>query len=194
MAETRAAAGCSRELSVARSRCCAPTEGWDADNSPDMAGISYSYLTEIENGNEPASNTVLGPIADALGVRLHELIADAEDRAVTMDLAAPDRTDAMSPPTPSSAHRLPAPWRRIVRHRSGHTLIPPIPCGRELAHASARDGRADTAAASKPAAGDRGEVAPTPNEGALLELVDLYRRLEPDDRQRVLDLARRLIG
>ena len=63
----------------------------------DMAGISYSYLTEIENGNKPASNTVLGPIADALGVRLHELIADAENRAVTMDLTVPDRTDPCPP-------------------------------------------------------------------------------------------------
>jgi transcriptional regulator with XRE-family HTH domain len=44
------------------------------------AGISYSYLTEIENGNKPPSSNVLGPIADSLGMRMHRLIEAAEAR------------------------------------------------------------------------------------------------------------------
>src|SRR5660397_274362 len=35
--------------------------------------MSYSYLTEIENGNKPPSNTILGAIANVLDMHLHEL-------------------------------------------------------------------------------------------------------------------------
>lgn len=52
----------------------------------ERAGISYSYLTEIENGNKPPSPTVLEPLAGALGLRMFELIEAAEGR---MDLQSP---------------------------------------------------------------------------------------------------------
>ena len=48
--------------------------------------ISYSYLTEIENGNKPPSNTILGAIAAVLGMQLHERIADAELRVAPADV------------------------------------------------------------------------------------------------------------
>jgi len=46
----------------------------------ERAGISYSYITEIENGNKPPSASVLDPIATALGVRMSELMHMAEGR------------------------------------------------------------------------------------------------------------------
>jgi transcriptional regulator with XRE-family HTH domain len=46
----------------------------------ERAGISYSYITEIENGNKPPSSSVLGPIATALGLRMSQLIEAAEGR------------------------------------------------------------------------------------------------------------------
>jgi transcriptional regulator with XRE-family HTH domain len=49
----------------------------------ERAGISYSYITEIENGNKPPSSSVLGPIATALGLRMSQLIEAAERRMET---------------------------------------------------------------------------------------------------------------
>jgi len=49
----------------------------------ERAGISYSYITEIENGNKPPSSSVLGPIATALGLRMSQLIEAAEGRMET---------------------------------------------------------------------------------------------------------------
>ncbi|MCE5252993.1 MAG: helix-turn-helix domain-containing protein [Actinomycetia bacterium] len=46
----------------------------------ERVGISYSYLTEIENGNKPPSSTILAPLAEALGLRMFQLIEAAEAR------------------------------------------------------------------------------------------------------------------
>ena len=160
----------------------------------ELARISYSYLTEIENGHKPASNTVLGPIADALGVRLHELIADAELRAVTMDSGDYDRSDSASPlPPTDSLQPLPAPWRQIGDAAPTSALLrrslalesrPPLPFDRDRPSWSGVE----------PADGGRGGSVRRPSDGVLLELVDLFRALDPEDQQRVLDLARRLLG
>jgi len=47
----------------------------------ERARISYSYLTEIENGNKPPSSSVVMEIAEALGMRASRLIEAAEARA-----------------------------------------------------------------------------------------------------------------
>jgi transcriptional regulator with XRE-family HTH domain len=44
------------------------------------AGISYSYITEIENGNKPPSSSVLGPIAAVLNLRMSQIIEATEAR------------------------------------------------------------------------------------------------------------------
>lgn len=51
----------------------------------ERARISYSYLTEIENGNKPPSPTVLAPLAEALGLRMSELTQEAEARMDTQE-------------------------------------------------------------------------------------------------------------
>lgn len=56
----------------------------------ERAKISYSYLTEIENGNKPASPTILGPLAEALGMRMSDLTQAAEARMDAQEeLSAP---------------------------------------------------------------------------------------------------------
>ncbi len=55
-------------------------QGIERRELAERAGISYSYLTEIENGNKPPSPTVLEPLARALGLRMFELMEAAEGR------------------------------------------------------------------------------------------------------------------
>ncbi|MEX2375047.1 MAG: helix-turn-helix transcriptional regulator [Dehalococcoidia bacterium] len=45
----------------------------------EAAGISYPYLSEIESGTKAGSSRALRPIAEALGVPLHELFAAGEE-------------------------------------------------------------------------------------------------------------------
>ena len=46
----------------------------------ERAGISYSYLAAIENGQKQPSTEVLLALAEALGLRSHELLESAENR------------------------------------------------------------------------------------------------------------------
>jgi transcriptional regulator with XRE-family HTH domain len=54
--------------------------GMDRRTLARQAEISYSYLTEIENGNRPPSSKVLARIADALNKRMSQLVQEAEER------------------------------------------------------------------------------------------------------------------
>lgn len=45
----------------------------------ERAGVSYPYLSEIENGSKPGSPRVLRAIAEALDAPLHELMAAADE-------------------------------------------------------------------------------------------------------------------
>ncbi len=142
-----------------------------------QVGISYSYLTEIENGNKPPSNTILGAIAVVLGMQLHELIADAELRLVP--------ADAQSELQPQQA----ALWPRQLREGPA-----PPSMRRQMAM------RAWAPGAEGPL---QEELQPTyPSRrydqerrsasAGLRELEALVMRLSPEDLERVLDLARRL--
>lgn len=54
--------------------------GLDRKELAERADISYSYLSAIESGKKQASSSVLLRIAEALGLRSHELFASAEQR------------------------------------------------------------------------------------------------------------------
>lgn len=54
--------------------------GLERKELAELAGISYSYLAEIESGTKQPSSQVLAAIADALGLRSHELLQHAEQR------------------------------------------------------------------------------------------------------------------
>jgi transcriptional regulator with XRE-family HTH domain len=138
------------------------------------AGISYSYLTEIENGNKPASTSVLVPIADALGLQLHELIAAAEAR-LAPEPATEDqlftsqgaeafweesRQRGVAPPSVRRRQAYPSLLKSDRRSMYAQPGMPP--------HASTRD--------------------------LLRELEELFPLLNPEDQRRVVDLVRRLTG
>ena len=54
--------------------------GIDRKDLAERAGISYSYLAAIENGHKQPSSQVLLALAEALGLRTHELLESAEGR------------------------------------------------------------------------------------------------------------------
>jgi transcriptional regulator with XRE-family HTH domain len=56
--------------------------GIDRKDLARAAGISYSYLAAIENGHKQPSSGVLLALAEALGLRTHELLESAEGRRV----------------------------------------------------------------------------------------------------------------
>jgi len=66
----------------------------DRKDLAERSGVSYSYLTAIENGNRSPSPAVLQAIAQALGLHAHELLASAESRQARGRLYA--RTAARS--------------------------------------------------------------------------------------------------
>lgn len=98
----------------------------------ERAKISYSYLTEIENGNKPPSPTVLGPLAEALGLRVSELTQEAEARMYAREGPSPSLSPERqwerrfsSPPAAREAPRtFPSPARasRIPYRDLGSTL------------------------------------------------------------------------
>ena len=55
-------------------------QGWSRAELAKRAGISYSYLSALENGTKPPSGKMQLVLAGALGVKMHELIAAAEAR------------------------------------------------------------------------------------------------------------------
>ena len=138
----------------------------------DTVGISYSYLTEIENGNKPASANILGPIADALGLRLSQLTEAAERRQESWN--DPDRSPTSAiraraqaaPPSDSLASRTPPPDR-------AYAADPMVEYQQLAMQPSLR--------------GQHREL-----RTAILELERLLARMAPDDIERLLDYARRL--
>ncbi len=59
----------------------------------ERAGLSYPYVSEIENGKKQGSQASLRAIAEALGLRPHELLAWGEDLEDAPAEAAPSDPD-----------------------------------------------------------------------------------------------------
>jgi transcriptional regulator with XRE-family HTH domain len=144
------------------------------------AGISYSYLTEIENGNKPPSSSVLAPIAEALGLRMSQLIEAAEARMESQGGSRSQGADAWS----SQDARV-----GLMAERAAS----PVPrFGEERLHGLRFESRAgafsNEAYTMRPSLrGSRRDVRP-----AILELERLLRDMAPEDVERLLDFARRL--
>ena len=160
--------------------------GLDRKDLARQAGLSYSYLAEIENGRKPASAAAQQALARALGLSLSELLAAAEEWAVRLrgaELEAPgwvgDELDvpvamqrASSPSRSGGARARQERWFRASALRSW---------------SSSSGARAPVLPAAAPA---EDEADAFEEELALLR--KLLATLSPDDRERVLDLARRL--
>lgn len=86
--------------------------GLERGDLADRAGISYSYLAAIENGQRRPSSTVLRSIAEALGVRSHMLVESAEAR-----MERPLQ-QAFHHRPPSPAFMKPRPMSPQLRHQA----------------------------------------------------------------------------
>jgi transcriptional regulator with XRE-family HTH domain len=80
----------------------------------ERAEISYSYLTEIENGKKPPSPANLEKIAKALGLRMFELIEAAEGR---MEVRDAERAPASAADTFTDRVRSESPSPRLFSNR-----------------------------------------------------------------------------
>ncbi len=67
----------SKQLGAAIKRCRIE-RGMSRKDLQEATGRSYPYLSEIEAGKKAPSTEVLGEIAAALGMEMHELIETAE--------------------------------------------------------------------------------------------------------------------
>ena len=135
-------------------------------------GISYSYLTEIENGNKPASSTVLRPLAHALGLRLSQLTEAAEHR---LDVSADSQGV-------ESSFAAPYVEPQLERQVSYNLLMSP-----STPRSSPRSASPQQWAMQPSLRGKDREL-----RGAIIELESLLRHMAPDDIGRLLDYARRL--
>ena len=166
------------------------------------AGLSYSYLAEIETGAKVPSSKALAALAEALELAPHELL-EAADRwehspppLSFQQLRSTSRSSAVD-----AAREPPEPRARLRQASDSRAIgdIAPASVRRKLLHAARRLGRPsrvsgdsedvrDLEGATRRLAGSRGGA-----EDAT-ELLCLLANLEPDDRERLLDLARRLAG
>jgi transcriptional regulator with XRE-family HTH domain len=151
--------------------------GLDRKRLAKAAGLSYSYLSEIENGRKPASASAQHAIARALGLSPSELLAAAEDWALRIhedEFLA--RTQHVELP------------RFLGRHPRGEAGQAPAPAR----SARAKQERWFHASSLRPWA----QASAEDDEDSLEQDVGLLRKvlggLSPRDRERVLDLARRL--
>jgi len=160
------------------------------------AGISYSYLTEIENGNKPPSSSVLAPIASALGLRMSQLIDAAEARMERQNVAAwSEGASAAGMP----ADQL-APARRTQRMaaQAGQAAGPQatIPQGAAVPRMPDQIGDARVSARARNAAPRIYPMEPAERashrdaRAAAIELERLLREMTPEDVERVLEYAR----
>jgi transcriptional regulator with XRE-family HTH domain len=68
----------------------------------DTARISMPYLSEIERGRKEPSSEILEVICRALGLSLVDLLAEATDEALVVDLAE-ERSDRIAVVSPLSS-------------------------------------------------------------------------------------------
>lgn len=135
----------------------------------EAAGISYSYLSAIENGQKAPSFRLLFGLAERLGVRDDELLTMVRERLASgpppRAAGAPPAPPAAAAPAPAGAPEVSAP--RVARWRSKLQAAP------------------ERAVVAEPGPTPAGPVDPG-------ELAELLAHLSPDDAQTVVDLARRL--
>jgi len=167
--------------------------GWSRKDLAERTGLSYSFLSEIENGVKTPSSRTFAVIATALDVAPGALLYDAERRLVEIDSESSNETH------PSRARKLSATSvgddsgpriersRRVLEWLSG-----------PLARRSSEDSASTEAllmASEAPPMTLRSDEPDTSTESAtqfLDSLLPLLGGLSPEDRELVLDLARRL--
>jgi transcriptional regulator with XRE-family HTH domain len=186
------AAAMGRAIQVVRT-----DRGWSRKDFAERTGLSYSFLSEIENGVKEPSSRTFALISNTLDVAPGALLYDAERR---MSEDADDRSQQELAPSLSLRDEA-APTmqrsRRVLDWIAG-------PLARRSSEASGPESASIQSASSEhrnqthlssyqsvlrsPETGDSG-VSVDQFLGALLPLLS---ELSPEDRELVLDLARRL--
>ena len=159
----------------------------------ERADLSYSYLSELENAAKQPSSRALRAVAQALGLEANELLAAAETRIGEVpesDLAeaAPADAETEELRTTLRAAGYPVRSRRGGRPSWFHEGAA-LPLMARLRGAKPR--RVEPPEVSVRAMVGLEEPEPA-LEVTLEELRRLLEALSPEDRERVLDLARRL--
>ena len=153
----------------------------------ERSGLSYSYLAGIESGAKTPSSKSLVQLAQALGVAVHELMEAAERWEHT--------------PPPHSYEELRDSGRARTRGGRGAKVSRALRGGLARTFAAptappapmeAMRGLTDANARNEP--GDRTALDIRAPEDDASELLELLTELGPEDRERLLDLARRLAG
>ena len=107
-------------------------QGLERRELAERAGISYSYLAEIENGNKPPSSKVLMALAEVLDVRPAQLHAAADSLRDGMLTGSSTRSRLSD--IAASAERAWSPnvLRRVVTEPSEQVSpAPPVPAERQ---------------------------------------------------------------
>ncbi|MDR7520144.1 MAG: helix-turn-helix transcriptional regulator [Armatimonadota bacterium] len=139
------------------------SKGLSREEAAALAGISHSYLSEIERGLKRPSADIVAKIARAFGMRGSAFLQYVEELSVPLP----------GEPAPSRAVQLPLKRGKPLPLFSGDSETAGSPRARHR-----RRGLADT-----PEAGDL----------VLSELLVIGRRLRPEDRRALLQLARHLL-
>ena len=92
-------------------------QGIERRELADRAGISYPYLSEIENGTKRAGPKPLLLIARALGVTQSDLIRIAEEQSAPLPAAAEAMPQYARLTKPASMQT--SSWRAVNRESSG---------------------------------------------------------------------------
>ena len=187
-ASSQLAASMGRAIQVVRT-----DRGWSRKDLAERTGLSYSFLSEIENGVKTPSSRTFAVIATALDVAPGALLYDAERRLVEIDSESDNET-------------VPSRKRKASVTSVGDDSTPRIERSRRvldwlsgpLARRSSEDSTPTEALQMPPEAQPmalRSDEPDTNTEDAaqfLVSLLPLLGGLSPEDRELVLDLARRL--
>ena len=168
----------------------------------ERAGLSYSYLAEIENGKKQASSSAQQAIAKALGISGSELLAAAEEWAERLrgEGSEPRESEFVVQASPSASPpammrtlsaepdpALGARARQLRWFQESPTTRVWDGADLETTSSSAARQRRAALAQSKSKPSDDKEL-----ESVLVRLRKLLVGLSSEDRERVLDLAGRL--
>ncbi len=181
-------------------------QGLERKDLAERSGLSYAYLSEIETGKKRASSKALFAIAEALGLRPHEVLAVADryagatpsDPALSTVVLEASRSTPPppSPPAPAAAPMAaPAEWPSQPQHAPRWRLFRPEAETAAPASASLAPPPLAAPAGAGPAGRpipSRGRNDRTARNEAIRHLLAAADRLADDDLASLLDLARRL--
>jgi transcriptional regulator with XRE-family HTH domain len=164
------------------------------------AGVSPSYLSEVERGFKRPSTDVLASLAGALDMAPSELLAYIEAFAVASGLAPGMVGEAAQSRTPASArHRDMDDARTRGSQRRAEFIaslgpLPPAPRHRQPAPSTPLQSQAGDATTHAPSAADDRSESRGAHEQSLNALAKVARALSDRDLKLVIDLARRLLS